>query len=592
MVVSRASGRRPGRAGARALPSDRPVFAALAVLAALAAFAAAQQARAQATEPERMKGVEALAGDQRVHLFWEEPDDGGSPLLRYEYRYRSTGEFPATWTEVPDGLDIPVIEGDLPPIRYLLPDRFANGTAYTFQMRAVNAVGASDVDADSEATAMPAANNPASGMVRLFNEERPQGELRPGGRVILNVDDGQGNLLVQDADGLTHAAVGRNAEEYFRFRHYWYRVAGGTETLVAEDTVGPGLEGGYQFTDADVGARFRVVTRFIDDRGNPEEVSTEYPPSGAILPAAECRAPAHTGGATRIWTGMLRVRAYQDGGTITAYGTNSGSTFAETGRGFTAGGNAYTVDGAYRAVAGPMPNTLVFSLTSALAETDRNRLALHVCDQEYRFAEATEQPGPHHYRWGSELDWSTIVYRTLYLSYDDAAPTLTGGTLSGASLILTFSEELDPASVPPLGAFSATVNGADAAFADGSVPAIDGRTVTLTFAGAPAPRSRVAVSYAAPAPDPALRDLARNAVAGIAERIVVAPPPVRPQPVAPDPEPEPEPVPDPEPETMAMAESAAPWLMRFGRTAAGQVAEALAGRLAAPPSAGLAVSLG
>ena len=303
-------GGRDGRAS-RALPSGRPVIAALAVLAVLAAFAAAQQARAQATEPERMKGVEVLAGDQRVHLFWDEPDDGGSPLLRYEYRYRSTGDFPATWTEVPDGLDIPVIGGDLPPIRYLLPDRFANGTAYTFQMRAVNAVGAGEVDEDSEATATPAANNPASGMVRLFNEERPQGELRPGGRVILRVDHGQGNLLVQDADGLSHAAVGRDAEEYFRFRHYWYRVEGGTETLVEEDTFGPGLEGGYQFTDADVGARFRVVTRFIDDRGNPEEVSAEYPPSGTILPAAECGAPAHSGGATRIWTGMLRVRAFQ-----------------------------------------------------------------------------------------------------------------------------------------------------------------------------------------------------------------------------------------------------------------------------------------
>ena len=556
--------------------------ALLAVLLALAHLAAPDPAHADA--PDRIK-MKAAAGDRRVTLLWEAPDDGGSALIRYEYRYTSTGTLPDAWTEIPNGIDLP--EDMLSNfIAYVVPDMLINGTEYTFQMRAVNADGAGAVEEDSVSMATPAGNQPATGTLNF------SGEPRVPRAIHVFPDDSMGDLVIQDADGLMHA---EENEDYFKLVYHWFRVVGGRETPI--QTPHPGGTDGdeYILVDADAGSKIRVEATFVDDRGNPETVSAVFPPGDAtIAPRPACPAPTYSGGAVRIWTGTLAVTHVEGlGGFVSKYGTGSADGFREGGD-FTAGGNPYRIDAAYRAVLGPETDTLVFSLEQALDAADRDRLVLHVCDREFRFADATAEASEHHYRWDSMLDWSDVSRRILHLSYDAASPTLTRTALTGASLALTFSEDLDPDSVPAIADFSVMVNGAVAAFADGSAPVIAGRTVTLTLAGPPAGDAGVTVSYTAPASNP-LRDRARNAVANIAERTVVAPATVRPDPDTPDPDtpdpdtPEPE---RPEPEEMAMAESAAPWLMRFGRTAAGQVADAVSDRLAASPSPGLAVRLG
>ena len=53
--------------------------------------------------PEAPAGLSAMPGDGAVRLEWSPPaSDGGSPILRYEYRLKEgRGEF-GEWTPIPD----------------------------------------------------------------------------------------------------------------------------------------------------------------------------------------------------------------------------------------------------------------------------------------------------------------------------------------------------------------------------------------------------------------------------------------------------------------------------------------------------------
>ena len=110
------------------------------------AVAAGQAATVSATlaesAPGAPAGLTANAGDESVTLNWSAPDDGGSQILRYEYRYAAEGQ---TWSEwmTADGAG---------NARSATVDDLTNGTLYGFQVRAVNSIGEGEA---SEATATP-----------------------------------------------------------------------------------------------------------------------------------------------------------------------------------------------------------------------------------------------------------------------------------------------------------------------------------------------------------------------------------------------------------------------------------------------------
>ena len=79
--------------------------------------------------PDAPGSLSASPGDGQVVLSWSAADANGSSILRYEYRYNSGG-----WTSVSGGA----------AARRQLVTGLTNGTAYTFEVRAVNAVGAGD----------------------------------------------------------------------------------------------------------------------------------------------------------------------------------------------------------------------------------------------------------------------------------------------------------------------------------------------------------------------------------------------------------------------------------------------------------------
>ena len=86
--------------------------------------------------PEAPAGLMATAGDGAVRLEWSPPaSDGGTPILRYEYRLKEgRGEF-GEWTSIPDSAP-----GEVNATGYTVGG-LGNGTVHVFELRAVNAAG-------------------------------------------------------------------------------------------------------------------------------------------------------------------------------------------------------------------------------------------------------------------------------------------------------------------------------------------------------------------------------------------------------------------------------------------------------------------
>ena len=97
------------------------------------------------------------------------------------------------------------------------------------------------------------------------------------------------------------------------------------------------------------------------------------------------------------------------------------------------------------------------------------------------------------------------------------APALETATVNGASLALTYNEDLDTGSTPAQSAYSVTMGSNPAATP--SDLAISGRTVALTLATAAAQGDTVTVSYTAPGSNP-VQDAASNVAASFTDQTV------------------------------------------------------------------------
>ncbi len=86
--------------------------------------------------PEAPLGLMAMPAEGAVRLEWSPPDsDGGTPILRYEYRLKEgRGEF-GEWTPIEDSAP-----DEVNALGYTVGE-LGNGTVYVFELRAVNLVG-------------------------------------------------------------------------------------------------------------------------------------------------------------------------------------------------------------------------------------------------------------------------------------------------------------------------------------------------------------------------------------------------------------------------------------------------------------------
>ena len=97
--------------------------------------------------PDAPTGLSATPGDGEVTLMWiASAGDGGSVVLRHEYRLRTGGGAYGGWTVIPDSAP-----GGANALSYTVTN-LANGERLFFQVRAINAVGASDPSNEMDAT--------------------------------------------------------------------------------------------------------------------------------------------------------------------------------------------------------------------------------------------------------------------------------------------------------------------------------------------------------------------------------------------------------------------------------------------------------
>ena len=185
-----------------------------AVLLAAGLLGMAAPIGAQVTAPSAPIGLAPLAGDLKVSLNWKVPDsDGGAAITGYEYRYKSAGNsYPPGWTAVPDEqLDVAGGLGF-----YAIVPGLLNGTAYTFQVRAVNSEGGGTPSA--EATATPQPNNPATRHASIGRIPRVPARVGiPAGDAFMDAD---AKSIAQDGD------------PRYTYQWQWLRVTDGSETEI------------------------------------------------------------------------------------------------------------------------------------------------------------------------------------------------------------------------------------------------------------------------------------------------------------------------------------------------------------------------
>ena len=103
--------------------------------------------------PSAPRGLSATGSDQSVTLSWSAPaSDGGSAILRYQYRYQQTGRGFTDWATVPGGASA---------TSYAVTG-LENGTSYTFEVRAVNSIGGGQGATASATLAESAPGAPAA----------------------------------------------------------------------------------------------------------------------------------------------------------------------------------------------------------------------------------------------------------------------------------------------------------------------------------------------------------------------------------------------------------------------------------------------
>ncbi len=140
--------------------------------------------------------------------------------------------------------------------------------------------------------------------------------------------------------------------------------------------------------------------------------------------------------------------------------------------------------------------------------TTSHELTGLINDTEYTVRIAATHSDTDDGAWSSEVSATPV-------EPDTTAPTLTLATVNGASLVLTYDEDLDANSTPATGDFSVNVAGSSITVSNVWV---SGKTVTLTLATAAEYGNTVSLSYTVPASNP-IQDSAGNDAAALSGQV-------------------------------------------------------------------------
>ena len=168
------------------------------------------------TVPISSIGLRASSGNGQVTLRWNAPaNNGGAPIVRYEYRFAAAGEDFSVWENVPAGTRRVTVGG------------LINGTEYVFEVRPANALGYGSVE-----TAMA---TPEEGGVIIFPPPPPP----PVASNFPTADAGpdqtgvrEGTLVMLDGSGSSDPD-----DDPLRFR--WNQLSGQSVVLSSQNVVNP-----------------------------------------------------------------------------------------------------------------------------------------------------------------------------------------------------------------------------------------------------------------------------------------------------------------------------------------------------------------
>ena len=352
----------------------------------------------KATVPDAPENLTATAGDGEVTLSWEAPNsDGGEEITGFQYRYSegTTVTTTATWTDVGEVKDVTV-------------SSLTNGTAYAFEVRAVNSVGGG---AAARATATPVAaggtNTPATGHPAITGAAQDGKTLTAGiGKVM-------------DADGISSVA------------YQWVRVD--PDGSSNETNVGTGST--YTLTSSDVGKKILVKASFTDDGGTDETRTSDAYPSYANVMAAKGTCPT-----TNTWCATL-TSGYSSLSTVVIsanfFGYIPSSSLGKLSPvTFTHGGTTYTVTSVSRNLNLQLTSGTILSddlsitVTGDMGETLPDGTVLDVGGQTFTVDAASVTTTTGEEQWslkdlGISFNWVEDGEIAISLKLPNAVPVIT-----------------------------------------------------------------------------------------------------------------------------------------------------------------------
>ena len=260
----------------------------------------------------------------------------------------------------------------------------------------------------------------------------------------------------------------------------WVQVDGGTETNIGTDSHE------YDPVAADVGKTIKVEVTFTDGGGTEETLTSD---ETAAVVAAQGACPAGND-----WCATMTVaKSVFPAGIAWGFSTAPFGALSETDINY--GGVSYSVS-----------SLQLEDLTNSDPTVKLHLDAFVPGGTVFNFggttftADTGKQTTTGQYEWDSPANFAWLDGQKVTVSAN-LAPIVTGATVDGDQLVLTFAEDLDTTSKPAAGAFTVTVDGgADATPA--SVDTISGMTVTMTLASAVTSAQAVTVAYAPPATNP------------------------------------------------------------------------------------------
>ena len=403
----------------------------------------------KASTPSAPRSLVATGADRKVNLTWSAPEiNGGGGISDYEYRYSEGASVAEDTPWISAGKDLKERVTGL-----------TNGTAYVFEVRAVNRAGKSTAVTATGTPIAAACSAPALGGRHVVWSSKVN---VASGSYFYGYDDTHGGSLDDSSlDFGVHSYVVDGAFVWLRESTSDSLVLSFTRqlprSLLAKLTFHVCDSEGFALADA---RRFGSYHYRWDNSGLDWSDVTERTLYLSI-PVASCAAPA-LGDQRQVWTGKVKVATHPE---FFGYdGTRGGSLENPS---FSVGDHNNTVDGAF-VQRGTKAGKLILSFGSSLWTRLRSRFTFHVCDDEFALSNTTNF-GPNHYRWNDDtgFDWSELLERTLYLSQpaNNAAtgmPTIMGTATVGQTLTASNSGITDTDGLPSSFAYQwVRVDGSD-----------------------------------------------------------------------------------------------------------------------------------